>query len=114
AIAVVVVLAVVILGGGDSATKTTPNRVVTPSGGTTTGAGSTPTKAQTVVTVLNGTLVTGLARQLGDQLQAKGYKVDKVINALDQAQPKSQVAFARGYEAAARTVAGVVGVSTSE
>jgi len=113
ALAVIVVLIVLLAGGGDDATQTPPNRVVT-TGGTATGTNTPPTKAETVVTVLNGTLVTGLAGQLRDQLVAKGYEVLKTTNAVDQTQATSQVAYATGYESAARTVARVVGIPTSE
>jgi hypothetical protein len=106
---------VIVLTGGGSSTKPTPNRVVNPGDITTpTTTTSQPTKAQTIVTVLNGTTVAGLARQLGDQLTAKGYPLDKVINAVDQSQPSSTVAYATGYRGAAQTVARTVGISTGQ
>lgn len=112
AVALIAVLVVVLFGGGDSTTKPAPNVVVTTP--TTTSTGPTPTKAQTIVRVLNGTQVTGLARQLGDQLVAKGYTVDEVTNAVDQSQTTSQVAYVDGFKTAAQTVARAVGISTSE
>jgi hypothetical protein len=64
--------------------------------------------------VLNGTTVTGLARIAADKLQSRGYKVDRVTDAADQAQQASAVAYAAGYRKAALDIAGIIGISTSE
>jgi hypothetical protein len=76
--------------------------------------GVTHSRADTVVTVLNGTTVTGLARQAADKLQSRGYKVDRVTDAADQAQQTSQVAYADGYRRGALDVARIVGVPAAD
>jgi len=64
--------------------------------------------------VLNGTTVTGLARQAADRLEARGYPVTAVTDAADQQQQVSLVGYADGFEDAAKRVARLVGISAGQ
>ena len=66
------------------------------------------------VSVLNGTTVPGLAAQIGDEIESKGFQRGNVANAIDQQRPESVVMFAEGAERPARVVARGLGISTVE
>jgi hypothetical protein len=66
------------------------------------------------VSVLNGTTVPGLAAQIGDEIESKGFQRGNVANAIDQQRPDSVVMFAEGAERPARVVARGLGISTVE
>jgi hypothetical protein len=116
--AVVLVIVLVATGGGGGGTSTPPaNRVgaqttTTPRRSSTTSGPSAPARASTVVTVLNGTGVTGLARQVMNRITRLGYHQGAVTNATSS-QQRSTVAYASGYRAAARQVASLIGVSAA-
>jgi hypothetical protein len=110
--AVVVLLVAGVIGGGSSPGPA--NRVAPAPSPTGTPAPATPTRGATVITVLNGTTVTGLARQAADKLQSGGYKIDRVTDAADQAQQASQVSYADGFRRAALDVAHIVGIPAPE
>jgi len=105
-----------VLGGGsDDATTSNAGATTPATGQATTPAGSTTTApAETAVAVLNGTTITGLARNAADKLQANKYDVVRVTDAADQAQQTSQVAYADGFDGTARRIARLVGISSSE
>ena len=112
ALVVAVLLVSGIVGGGDDeepsvATNTTATTA-------TTGGAAPAEPADTPVAVLNGTTVTGLARQAADQLEARGYPITTTRDAADQAQQTSHVAYDDGFEDAARRVARIVGISAGE
>jgi hypothetical protein len=107
-----------VIGGSDSPTK--PEQAATTIS-TETGAApaaggdaAIPSPADTTIAVLNGTTVTGLARQAADKLLAEGYDVPKVTDAADQAQQASAVAFADGFRGSARQVARIIGIPSSQ
>jgi hypothetical protein len=58
------------------------------------------------VAVLNGTTVPGLAGQVGEEVEAKGFQVGTVDNAADQEQQRAEsvVLFAPGHEREALAV----------
>lgn len=122
AIAVVVVLLVSgVIGGSGDKGSTAGNRVAapktTPDGtpiATTPVTAGTPAPADTVVTVLNGTTIPGLARTAADTLQKGGYKIGRTTDAADQAQQTSQVAYATGFRLVARRVARAMGISSAQ
>ena len=66
------------------------------------------------VSVLNGTTVPGLAAQIGDEVESKGFQRGNVANAIDQQRQDSVVLFAEGGERPARVVARVLGISGVE
>ena len=66
------------------------------------------------VSVLNGTTVPGLAAQIGDEVESKGFQRGNVANAIDQQRPTSVVLFAEGAERPARVVARSLGISEIE
>ncbi|MEJ7785960.1 MAG: LytR C-terminal domain-containing protein [Solirubrobacteraceae bacterium] len=102
-------------GSGDDdkdkspATATTTTETSPASGGP---AAAEP--ADVPVAVLNGTTVTGLARQAADRLEARGYPVAAVTDAADQQQQVSLVGYADGFEDAAKRVARLVGISAAQ
>jgi hypothetical protein len=110
-----IAVALVVLGvagvfGGSS--KPAKRQAATTAVTTTTASAVTP--ADTTVAVLNGTTITGLAARAADQLQTAGYTIGTKTDAADQAQQTSEVAYGRGFEAAARKVARIIGVSSSQ
>jgi LytR cell envelope-related transcriptional attenuator len=113
-IAIIVVGVLVLSNGGGRGTPPRANRVVPQAGtgATAPPAGATHRKSETVIAVLNGTTVTGLARTVGDHLQAAGYTVDKVGDAADQAQQTSQVAYVDGFKRDADQVASIIHVGS--
>ena len=72
-----------------------------------------PAPQDTIVAVLNGTTVTGLARSAADSIAKKGYQVPKVTDAADQNQQASTVAYADGFKESARRVAKLLGITSS-
>jgi hypothetical protein len=117
AVLVVVVLLVSgVVGGSDDKTGGSSKAAdTTASPASTTASGATiPAPEDTAVAVLNGTTVTGLAKQAADRLQARGYQVPTTTDAADQATQTSQVAYSDGFEGSAKRVAKIVGVSSSQ
>jgi len=109
AVALVVLGVAGVFGGSGKPAK---QHAATAPATTTTTAAVTP--ADTTVAVLNGTTITGLAARAADQLQTAGYTIGTKTDAADQAQQTSEVAYGRGFEAAARKVARIIGVSSSQ
>ena len=68
----------------------------------TRGGGVVPSRV--TVSVLNGTTVGGLARDLGDKLQSQGFRLGNVTNSTDQQRAESVVLFATGAEREAAEV----------
>lgn len=62
------------------------------------------TRAEITVSVLNGTSISGLADDVGFELESRGYKID-ALTTTDPGVTKSVVMFAPGRKAAARKVA---------
>ena len=64
------------------------------------------TPGNVTVAVLNGTTVSGLAGQVGEEVEAKGFQVGTVDNAADQEQQRAEsvVLFAPGHEREALAV----------
>jgi hypothetical protein len=116
-----ITLAIVLkVTGGSNAPAPAPNTVAgSPADQTTTGgktaapAVSKAQRAQTNVSVLNGTTITGLARSVANRLQDQGYTVGNVTDAPNQAQPQTKVEFGSGHGAEARALAGVIKVPAS-
>jgi len=65
------------------------------------------------VSVLNGTLTTGLAKGAADKVAAAGYKIGTITNASDQSRTTTTVQFAEGGRRAAEDVADRIGVPAS-
>jgi hypothetical protein len=66
------------------------------------------------VAVLNGTSVAGLARTEGDKVDAAGFQLGNVDNAIDKQRAESVVLFAPGRNREARLVARKLGISQIE
>ncbi|HLM28178.1 MAG TPA: LytR C-terminal domain-containing protein [Thermoleophilaceae bacterium] len=67
------------------------------------------------VSVLNGTNIPGLAAQIGDEVEAKGFQLGNVTNASDQGvRNESVVFFARGGEREAIAVGRALDISQRE
>ncbi len=77
-------------GGGQQAAKRAGASAINP--------------AKVTVSVLNGTTVGGLAAQLGDRLEAQGFRLGNVTNSSDQQRAESVVLFAPGAEREAAEV----------
>ena len=96
------------LGGDDEA----------PSSGDRASREDTPAgplnRSLVTVSVLNGTTVPGLAAQIGDEIESKGFQRGNVANAIDQQRTESVVMFTEGAERPARVVARDLGISTVE
>jgi hypothetical protein len=82
-------------------------------GSSSAGGVSTATAAKTTVAVLNGTQTAGLARRTADKLAKRGYQIGTVADAPNQQHTTSQIAYQPGQQAAARAVAGVLGLATT-
>jgi hypothetical protein len=65
-------------------------------------------RGDVTVAVLNGTTVTGLAKQASDRLVAAGFKEGTTDNAADQSRSATIVSYAPGFRRAAQTVANVL------
>jgi hypothetical protein len=111
------------LTGGDdtpSSGKATPSKTTTQEGNTISPAAGQNSKTDeapqpkgdTIVAVLNGTTVPGLARGVADKLLADGYKIGTVTNAPDQQRSATQVAYQQGQQRTARAVARAIDVGS--
>ena len=84
-----------------------------------TGGGNTKpavVPGNVTVAVLNGTTVPGLAKQVGDQVEAKGFRLGTVANTADQEQQRAEsvVLFAPGHVREARAVNKRLGIGQRE
>ena len=71
--------------------------------------------ASVTVSVLNGTSIPGLAAQIGDEVEAKGFQLGNVTNASDQGvRNESVVFFATGGEREAIAVGRALDISQRE
>lgn len=78
-------------------------------------AGATPVDPSSVtVAVLNGTLVPGLAAQMGDKLRSQDFEVGTVTNSYDQELAESVVLYAPGAEREAADVGRRLDISQRE
>jgi hypothetical protein len=68
-------------------------------------------RGRTVVSVLNGTTISGLAADVADNLVRAGFKKGSVTNATNQQSVETVVDYTPGYKRAAQEVAKVLGVS---
>jgi LytR cell envelope-related transcriptional attenuator len=120
-VAVLVVAGILIFGGGDGdKPKAKPNTVTPPASNAANSSGSDAAKkaaapkidrASITVSVLNGTTVTGLARQASGKVTAKGYREGVVTNdTTDQQRPVTQIFYEPNGKAAALDVAKILGV----
>jgi hypothetical protein len=91
---------------GGSAATTAPSTAVD-------GQAGPEGPSQVTFSVLNGTGVDGLARQVADQLEAAGYRRGNVTNAADPTQ-ESRVLYAQGARAQALAVARRLDVARTE
>jgi hypothetical protein len=66
------------------------------------------------VSVLNGTVVPGLARQYGDRVQSEGFQLGNVTNFTDQTRAESAVLYAPGHEREAEAVGKRLSISQRE
>ena len=110
--AVLVIVAIVFginqFGGSSSDTAKTgasPSTTST-SSGATTGSGS-------IVAVLNGTPVSGLAGQVAGELEKAGFKRGRVASARDQQTKATIVAYMPGHAADAEAAAKALGIDAS-
>jgi hypothetical protein len=98
-------------GGTPAATQTgnaiAPTRTTEPAS-----QASESSRAKTVVGVLNGTTVPGLARSVADKLEARKYRIGTVTNAPDQQRSATQVAYQPGSVRMARDVARIIDVGS--
>ncbi|MDP9346625.1 MAG: LytR C-terminal domain-containing protein, partial [Actinomycetota bacterium] len=117
------IAAATFLGGSGDKSKPAPNTVAQPSNGGATGsaaAGGGGGKAAPIdrralsVAVLNGTTVTGLARNASDKIVAKGYKEGAVgTDSTNQQRQTTQVLYNGNQRPAALDVAKILGVRPS-
>ncbi len=94
------------------------------SGNTDNGGSDQPAKprraakvnpSSVTVSVLNGTNIPGLAAQIGDEVEAKGFQLGNVTNASDQGvRNESVVFYARGAEREAIAVGRGLDISQRE
>lgn len=91
-------------GGGDS--KGAPSSAARAAGKTGKRAkpGASFSRNGVTITVLNGTPVAGLAKRVGAQLVAQGFKQGQVTNASDQARSATIVSYLPGHRADATAV----------
>lgn len=68
------------------------------------------------VAVLNGTTVPGLAKQVGDEVEARGFRLGTVANTPDQEQQRAEsvVLYAPGHEREAKAVNSRLGIGQRE
>lgn len=125
AIAVAIVLVVVLSGEGETPPPPndfgntpaaqepagTPGPAGEPGAGASSAAGLTSAERRaTNVAVLNGTTQTGLARNVGDEIEKAGFKLGSVGNNADQSVPTTIVSYTAGNEPAALAVARAIGI----
>ena len=104
-------------GGDDDSKKPASEETGQQSGGGAGGDNNTPAvdPAQVTVAVLNGTTVEGLARTIGDEIQAAGFQLGNVTNAADQGErAESAALYAPDHKADARAVARKLKISQIE
>ena len=115
-LAVLALVATTLLGGED---PQLPNR---PAGTTTGGAAATPTaenqgsepgtsRADTTVAVLNGSVVSGLAKNASEEVVKGGFKAGTIENWPEQSVQTSLIFFAPEARARAREVARLLKIS---
>ena len=120
----IAVAAILLFGGGDDKPAPKPNTVAPPSASAQNDAGATsgsPKKATpklnrgaTTVAVLNGTTVTGLAREASTKVIGKGYREGVVTNdQTNQQHPVTEVFYEPNAKAAALDVAKILGVKAA-
>jgi hypothetical protein len=119
-IAVAVFAAMQVFGGDEGGQQTSAPNVTTdpqptPEGGRGSGGAEVAAaRPETVVVVLNGTPVQGLASDKSDELVAAGYSEDegmiRTANNTDQTRQDSVVFYADGQRRQARDVASVLGI----
>jgi hypothetical protein len=89
------------LGGSDSSSSSQPSQQAQGGNDGGDGARKQPAvnPASVTVAVLNGTTVPGLARQVSDDVQQRGFRVGNVDNSPDSSQQRAEsvVQFARGH-----------------
>jgi hypothetical protein len=66
------------------------------------------------VSVLNGTTVPGLARQVGDRVESQGFQLGNVTNDSNQQRQESVVLYKIGHEREARAVGRRLSISQRE
>jgi LytR cell envelope-related transcriptional attenuator len=131
-IALIAVLGAIVLGGGafaavqlfDGGEEPTPapNRATEPGGGPASSVGvserALAARPETVVVVLNGTPIEGLASDKRDELLAQGYSDEEGMirtgNATDQQRQDTAILFPSGQRRQARDVASIFGVDSVE
>lgn len=116
-IAIVLIVAGGSIFGDDEPAPTSNAEQRNGGGGGDDGANSTPAvdPSQINVAVLNGTTVEGLARTIGDEVQAAGFGLGNVTNASDQGErAESAVVYAPDHKADARAVARKLNISQIE
>lgn len=69
--------------------------------------------SEVTVAVLNGTSVPGLAGKVGDDVEAKGFRLGEITNSEEPAE-RSLVLYERGHEREARSVGKQIGVDRLE
>ncbi|MBW3653884.1 MAG: LytR C-terminal domain-containing protein [Actinobacteria bacterium] len=62
--------------------------------------------------MLNGTTQTGLARNVGDEIEKAGFRLGSVGNNADQSVPTTIVSYTGGNERAALAVAKIIGIDS--
>jgi hypothetical protein len=121
---VIAVAAILLFGGGGDKPKPKPNTVAPPSSSAQSdgGASSGSTKkaapklnrGATTVAVLNGTTVTGLAREASTKVIGKGYREGVVTNdQTNQQHPVTEVFYEPNAKTAALDVAKILGVKAA-
>lgn len=113
--------ALLLFGGGGDKPAPKPNTVAPPSSSAANGANGSGKKAapklnrgEITVAVLNGTTVTGLAREASTKVTGKGYREGVVTN--DQTNQQHQVTeifYEPDAKAAALDVAKILGVTAA-
>jgi hypothetical protein len=120
---VLVIAGILILGGAgafgigqlvnnDDSTPTAGSPAPSGSGDTGGGGGEPKQSGGSVdpgnvtVAVLNGTTVTGLAKQVGDRVEAQGFRLGTVANTADQEQQRAEsvILFSSGHKNEAKAV----------
>ncbi len=99
--------------GGDEGPPQKPNTVgqASDEGADTSGSTAAPLdRAETTVSVLNGTTVTGLARGAMNRVLERGYREGIVVTNTDQTVQKSVIHYAQGSRRQALDVAKIIGV----
>jgi hypothetical protein len=118
-----IVAGVLIVGGGAAfgVTKLLEDEPATErsGGGSPAGGGDGDSTepidpADVKVSVLNGTVVQGLAAQIGDSVKRKGFQLINVANATEQQRAESVVLYAEGANREARAVARRLDISQIE